>query len=62
MQKEFTFGNSKVIVFSPLAHMSKEEQKEFFQSEWKKGNTVLREIAQAAYDCLTEQIPIKKQA
>lgn len=62
MPKEFTFGNSKVIVFSPLAQMTKEEQKEFFQSEWKKGNLILREIAQAAYDCLSNQIPLEKRA
>jgi hypothetical protein len=53
MQKEYTFGNSKVIVFSPLAQMSKEEQKEYFQNEWQKGNSILQEIAQAAHDCLT---------
>jgi hypothetical protein len=53
MQKEYTFGNSKVIVFSPLAQMSKAEQKEYFQNEWQKGNSILQEIAQAAHDCLT---------
>jgi hypothetical protein len=55
MQKEYTFGNSKVIVFSPLAQMSKAEQKEFFQNEWQKGNQILKEIAQAAHDCLINQ-------
>jgi hypothetical protein len=60
MQKEYTFGNSKVIVFSPLAQMSKEEQKEYFQNEWQKGNSVLREIAQAAHDCLINQAVSEK--
>jgi hypothetical protein len=54
MQKEYIFGNSIVIVFSPLTQMTKEEQKTFFQNEWKKGNTVLRDIAQAAHDCLID--------
>lgn len=50
--KTFTFGNAKVIVNTPLAFMSKEERKQFFIDEWKKGNPVLKEIAEAAYDCL----------
>jgi hypothetical protein len=60
MQKEYTFGNSKVIVYSPLAQMSKEEQKEFFKNEWEKGNSILKDIAQAAHDCLTHQIVLEK--
>jgi hypothetical protein len=60
MQKEYTFGNSKVIVFSPLAQMSKAEQKEFFQNEWLKGNQILKEIAQAAHDCLSNQVVPEK--
>ena len=62
MQKEYTYGNSKVIVFSPLANMTKEEQKSFFQNEWKKGNSVLRDIAQAAHDCLTDKLLLEKRA
>ena len=50
--KTFHFGNAKVIVNSPLALMSKEERKQFFIEEWEKGNPVLKEIAEAAYDCL----------
>lgn len=56
MPKEFVYGNSKVIVYSPLAQMNKEEQRAFFQSEWAKGNQVLRNIVQAAHDCLTDQV------
>ena len=59
MPKEFIFGNAKVIVYSPLAHMTKEERKEFFRSEWEKGNPVLKDIAQAAHDCLNSSIPEK---
>ncbi|MGG0718372.1 hypothetical protein ABE096_12380 [Robertmurraya massiliosenegalensis] len=62
MPKEYTYGNSKVIVFSPLTEMTKEEQKTFFQDEWKKGNTILREIAQAAHDCLLDRYIEEKQA
>ncbi len=60
MQKEYKFGNSKITVFSPLAQMTKDEQKEFFRSEWKKGNKVLQDLAQAAHDCLSDQSPIQK--
>lgn len=43
--KEFRFGNTTVVIHSPLAHMSEEEQKEWFDREWEKGNPVLRNIA-----------------
>lgn len=56
MPKEYIFGNTKVIVYSPLAHMTKEERKEFFRSEWEKGNPVLKEIAQAAHDCINASV------
>lgn len=62
MQKEYVFGNSKIIVFSPLAQMTKEEQKEFFRTEWEKGNSILRDIAQAAHECLIDQVLIEKRA
>lgn len=61
MAKEFIFGNAKVIVNSPLADMTKEERKEFFRTEWDKGNPVLREIAQAAHDCLRSQVTAKME-
>lgn len=59
MPKTYTFGNTKVIVHSPLAHMTSDERKEFFRTEWEKGNPVLKEIAQAAYDCLRTSVPEK---
>ncbi|MED0961830.1 hypothetical protein [Bacillus paramycoides] len=49
--KEFQFGNTKVIIHSPLALMKKEEQKEWFQQEWEKKNPVLRSIVEAAVSC-----------
>ncbi|MFO1442660.1 hypothetical protein KDN24_05460 [Bacillus sp. Bva_UNVM-123] len=59
MPKTYTFGNTTVIVHSPLAHMTSEERREFFRSEWEKGNPVLKEIAQAAHDCLKASVPEK---
>lgn len=53
-----------MIVFSPyqLTEMTKEEQKTFFQEEWNKGNVILKEIAQAAHDCLLDSYLKQKQA
>lgn len=62
MHKEYTFGNSKVTVFSPLTQMTKQEQKQFFKDEWEKGNFILKQIADAAYDCLADKILDRKQA
>ncbi|WP_445505742.1 hypothetical protein [Niallia sp. 03091] len=62
MKKEYVFGNAKVIVYSPLTQMTKEEQRSFFESEWKKGNPILKDIAQAAYDCLLDKSLEEKQA
>lgn len=54
MHKEYIYGNSKVIVFSPLTQMSKEEQRAFFKDEWNKGNSILKDIAHAAHECLVD--------
>ncbi|WP_445486462.1 hypothetical protein [Niallia sp. 03133] len=62
MKKEYVFGNAKVIVYSPLTQMTTEEQKSFFENEWKKENPILKDIAQAAYDCLIDNVLEKKQA
>ena len=48
--KEFKFGNSTVIIHSPLAHMTQEEQKQWFDEEWKKGNSVLKTIAATLFE------------
>lgn len=56
MMKEFQFGNTKVIVHSPLASMEKEEQKEWFQQEWEKKNPILRSIVEAAVSCQEDEI------
>ncbi|MFC4323672.1 hypothetical protein [Litchfieldia salsa] len=49
--KEYTFGNTTVIVHSKLAHMNREEQRNWFQQEWENGNPVLKHIVEAAYNC-----------
>ncbi len=49
--KEFKYGNTTVIVHSPLVLMSKEERKQWFEQEWQKGNPILRQIAEAVLDC-----------
>lgn len=49
--KEYQFGNSKVIIHSPLALMNKEEQKEWYRREWEKGNPILKAIVEAAVSC-----------
>ncbi len=38
-------GNATLRIHSSLAHMSKEEQREWFQTEYKKGNPVVQNIA-----------------
>ncbi|MBF8116598.1 hypothetical protein [Bacillus cereus] len=55
MMKEFQFGNTKVIIHSPLALMEKEEQKEWFQQEWEKKNPILRSIVEAAVSCQEDE-------
>ncbi|MBA2874665.1 hypothetical protein [Thermaerobacillus caldiproteolyticus] len=49
--KEFKYGNTIVIIHSPLVLMSAEERKEWFEKEWEKGNPVLKQIAKAVLDC-----------
>lgn len=50
--KAFQFGNTTVIIHSPLALMSENEQREWYRREWEAGNPVLKQIVQAAVDCL----------
>ncbi|MBO0962529.1 hypothetical protein J1P26_22805 [Neobacillus sp. MM2021_6] len=50
-KKEHKIGNTTVIVYSPLVLMSDDERAEWFNSEWEKGNPVLKEIAAAVEDC-----------
>lgn len=62
MHKEFQFGNTKVIVYSPLTQMTKQEQKAYFQDQWAKGNSILQDIANAAHDCFADKYLNRKQA
>ncbi|GCD83994.1 hypothetical protein [Parageobacillus thermoglucosidasius] len=49
--KKFKYGNTTVIIHSPLVLMSPNERKEWFEKEWEKGNPILKQIAQAVIDC-----------
>lgn len=53
--KEFKYGNTTVIIHSPLVLMSADERKEWFQKEWEKGNPVLKQIAKAVMDCYVKE-------
>jgi hypothetical protein len=48
--KEFNFGNTTVIIHSPLASMTSDERREWYREEMAKGNPALKEIAQAVND------------
>ncbi len=50
-KKEHKIGNTTVIIYSPLVVMNEKERKDWFKSEWKKGNPVLKEIADAVNAC-----------
>jgi hypothetical protein len=50
VEKEFNFGNTTVIIHSPLAQMSSDERREWYKVEQEKGNPVLKDIAQAVND------------
>ncbi|MGG3800637.1 hypothetical protein [Metabacillus fastidiosus] len=50
-KKQFQFGNTTVIIHSPLIVMSEPERKQWFQDEWEKGNPILRDIADRVHDC-----------
>jgi hypothetical protein len=45
--KEFKFGNTTVIIHSPLANMTSEERREWYKKEMERGNPVLKEIEKA---------------
>jgi hypothetical protein len=48
--KEFKFGNSTVIIHSPLVQMTSDERRDWYREEQANGNAVLKEIAQAVND------------
>lgn len=49
--KEYKYGNTTVIIHSPLTKMTKEEQKEWYRQEWEMKNPVLRSIVDAVMAC-----------
>lgn len=49
--KEFQYGNTTVIIHSPLVLMTKEEQQEWYKDQINQGNPILKQIAEAVNDC-----------
>lgn len=49
--KEYQDGYTKIIIYSPLVLMTEEEKKQWFIEEQKKGNPILKEIADAVNAC-----------
>lgn len=50
-KKAHKIENTNIIVHSFLATMNPAEKAEWFQAEWDKGNSVLKEIARAVENC-----------
>ncbi|WP_336883817.1 hypothetical protein [Priestia koreensis] len=50
--KTYFYGKTKITIVSPLVNMSSEERVAWFESEWEKGNLILKDIVDAASDCL----------
>jgi len=50
--KTYYYGKTEALIVSPLVDMTSEEKKAWFESEWEKGNPVLKDIVDAASDCL----------
>lgn len=49
--KKTIIGNTTLYVYSPLANMSSEEKRNWFESEKAKGNRILQEISDAINAC-----------
>lgn len=49
--KEYQIGNTKMVIHSDIVNLSEEERKQWFKSEMKKGNPVLKEIEAAVNAC-----------
>lgn len=49
--KEYKYGNTTVIIHSPLTQLIKEEQKQWYEQEWDNKNRVLRTIVDAVMAC-----------
>ena len=50
--KEYKLGNTTVIIHSRLVNMTSDERREWFKSEWEKGNPWLKGIVSAVQDCV----------
>ncbi|MCK6205704.1 hypothetical protein KZX50_09675 [Bacillus infantis] len=49
--KEFKYGNTTVVIHSPLVHMNIDEKKKWFKDELEKGNKVLKQMVFAVAEC-----------
>lgn len=49
--KEYQFGNTAVIVHSPLLKLTTDERKQWFKEETEKNNPILQDIAKAIDNC-----------
>lgn len=54
MMKEFQFGNTKVIIHSPLASMEK-KNKRMVSTRVGKEKSILRSIVEAAVSCQEDE-------
>jgi hypothetical protein len=49
--KEFQYGNTTVVIHSPLALLNEKEREEWYKREWENGNPVLKQIADCIIEC-----------
>jgi len=52
--KTIYHGKTKIIIHSHLMGMTDEEQKQWFEEQWEKGNPIIHEIVDAAWRCLED--------
>ncbi|MBP0725567.1 hypothetical protein J5Y03_10240 [Bacillus sp. RG28] len=51
--KEYKFGNTSVIIHSPLANMTDQEQKDWFQEQYEDNNPIILNMIDAIDACYT---------
>ncbi|WP_200886127.1 hypothetical protein [Heyndrickxia ginsengihumi] len=49
--KELQIGNTKIVIHSDFVNLSDSEKKQWFETEMKKGNRVLKDIEHAVNAC-----------
>jgi hypothetical protein len=50
-KKEYNFEGTRVIIHSPIAHLSDEERAEYMRKELAAGNPILKEIKKTVINC-----------